>query len=334
MQRKQQQRYGSIPLWELGNLATWRSLNGDNLDASVDVPEALASPTSVTEAMLPIRVLPDVRGLTCGTCRLEFDDVKEQQNHFKTDYHVYNLKRKSKGLECVELSEYQAFVNVQTTTTKKTTAGSDDDEDERHPLDLALSSDEADSDDDSEGNVQREPLQAFSGDKLLYKIYNATFPQWSEKNKTNFQATVAMVQDLVADASYYQWAIFLFRAGRFAGAVFQKDKVLVHKAFQRYTTRRKQGGSQSAHDAAGGKAKSAGAQLRRYNEMALQQDISELLTLWKPQLQNCTRIFIGSAKTSRGLFFEKTGLTSDDPRIRKVPFGTLRPTYDEVCRVR
>ncbi|EQC42622.1 hypothetical protein SDRG_00351 [Saprolegnia diclina VS20] len=330
MERKQ--RYGSIPLWELSNLGTWRSLNG-----AVDADPA---PATTTTAEPPVvRAHLDVRGLTCGTCRLEFEDVKEQQAHFKTDLHVYNLKRKSKGLDCVTLAAYDAFVASQATTST-TPLAADSDEDEaqdvyRHPLDLSISSDENDSDDEgSDANLQREPLQAFTDNTTLFKIYNASFPQWSEKDKATFQASTDMVQCFSTDPTYYQWAVFLFRAGRFAGAVFQKDKVLVHKAFQRYTTRRKQGGSQSAHDAAGGKAKSAGAQLRRYNEMALQQDISELLTLWKTELQGCKRIFLGSAKTSRGLFFEKTGLQADDPRIRKVPFGTLRPTYDEVCRVR
>lgn len=35
------------------------------------------------------------------------------------------------------------------------------------------------------------------------------------------------------------------------------------------TARRKQGGSQGANDSANGKAKSAGAQIRRYNEAML-----------------------------------------------------------------
>jgi hypothetical protein len=44
--------------------------------------------------------------------------------------------------------------------------------------------------------------------------------------------------------------------------------VVLHKRFARYTTRRKQGGSQSAHDAKKGTtAKSAGANLRRAGEL-------------------------------------------------------------------
>jgi len=59
--------------------------------------------------------------------------------------------------------------------------------------------------------------------------------------------------------------------GHFAGVCFERDKVVNHKTIHRYTVRRKQGGSQSSKDNAGKKIKSAGASIRRYNEMALQQ---------------------------------------------------------------
>ena len=57
--------------------------------------------------------------------------------------------------------------------------------------------------------------------------------------------------------------------------------VIAHKTFHRYTTRRKQGGSQSANDSAKGAAHSAGASIRRYNEMALESEIRALLAEWK-----------------------------------------------------
>lgn len=45
-----------------------------------------------------------------------------------------------------------------------------------------------------------------------------------------------------------------------------------------FSARRKQGGAQSANDAGKGKAKSAGAQIRRYNESML-TDVG--LRLWQ-----------------------------------------------------
>ncbi|RHY33669.1 hypothetical protein DYB32_002030 [Aphanomyces invadans] len=310
------------------------------MDAN-DVPVPAVAEAEITgdetvTDLAPVPVCPDVRGLTCGTCRLEFVDVKAQQAHFKSDFHVYNLKRKSKGLECVTDVEFAEFLATAQSRPQRAVRVSNDgeeseesDEEPPHPLDISLSSDD-DDDNDDEGSVlaAKEPLQAFTDSKLVYKVYNAAFSTWNDKNKGSWAASMDMVASLTS--SSFQWAVLLFRAGRFAGAVFRKDKVLVHKAFQRYTTRRKQGGSQSAHDSSSGKAKSAGAQLRRYNEMALQQDIVDLMLSWSAELRGCDRIFLGSAKTSRGHFFDKTGLAAGDPRLRLVPFGTLRPTYDEV----
>lgn len=100
-----------------------------------------------------------------------------------------------------------------------------------------------------------------------------------------------------------QWAVLLFRAGYFAGAIFQgKDAkpchAIVHKCFQRYTVRKKQGGAQSTHDAEGGKARSAGSWLRRQNTIALREDIHLLLASWGALLTSCTRIFIAASKRS------------------------------------
>lgn len=54
--------------------------------------------------------------------------------------------------------------------------------------------------------------------------------------------------------------------GKFAGAIFQKDKCVKHKTFSRYTVRKKQGGSQSSRDNKGNAPSSMGATLRRHNE--------------------------------------------------------------------
>ena len=65
-----------------------------------------------------------------------------------------------------------------------------------------------------------------------------------------------------------------------SGTDQREANVLAHKTFHRYTTRRKQGGGQSANDNAKGAAHSAGSSLRRYNEVALEQDIRTLLGEW------------------------------------------------------
>ena len=78
------------------------------------------------------------------------------------------------------------------------------------------------------------------------------------------------------------WCVLMLSSGRFAGAVFDglTTNILAHKSFRRYTVRAKAGGSQSAHDNQGRKAQSAGAQLRRYGEQALREDVRGVLHEW------------------------------------------------------
>jgi hypothetical protein len=60
--------------------------------------------------------------------------------------------------------------------------------------------------------------------------------------------------------------------GHFAIALFERDKIIQHKTFHKYIIRAKQGSAQTAHDQkTGGKARSAGANLRRQNMLHLKQ---------------------------------------------------------------
>lgn len=112
--------------------------------------------------------------------------------------------------------------------------------------------------------------------------------------------------------------------------------VLAHKTFHRYTTRRKQGGGQSSNDNAKGAASSAGAQIRRYNEVALQQEVRALLTEWKSLIDTAELIFVrATGNTNRTTLFgdyEERVLRQNDPRIRGFPFTTRRATQAELMK--
>lgn len=112
--------------------------------------------------------------------------------------------------------------------------------------------------------------------------------------------------------------------------------VIAHKTFHRYTTRRKQGGSQSTSDAARGAAHSAGSSLRRYNEAALTNEVRELLTSWKTMIDSADLLFIrATGNTSRKTLFDKYEgqvLRNNDPRNRGFPFTTRRATQKELIR--
>lgn len=112
--------------------------------------------------------------------------------------------------------------------------------------------------------------------------------------------------------------------------------VLAHKTFHRYTTRRKQGGSQSANDNAKGAAHSAGSTLRRYNEQALVDDIRALLQGWKALIDTSELLFVrATGMTNRRTLYgpyDGQVLKHNDTRLRAFPFTTKRATQNELMR--
>ncbi|CCG84658.1 protein of unknown function [Taphrina deformans PYCC 5710] len=134
-------------------------------------------------------------------------------------------------------------------------------------------------------------------------------------------------------------AMFMVGGGHFQGTIISLDEssvdkcgIKASKGFHRYTTRRKQGGAQSTNDNAKGAANSAGAQIRRYNEIALAQDVRELLKEWNSLLATVDIILVrASGPSSKKLLYEN-GLDKHDPRVRGFPLNTRRATQSEIIR--
>lgn len=233
-------------------------------------------------------------GMRCGTCDIAaFDSLDEQYAHFKTDWHCVNLKRKAKGLSIFASGE-DASASRSREKRGDSKKGKDG---YGSSASSSSSSDASDLEDVDDVYTTTEPVVEFSDGKSVFKVYKNILPRF---DGDSFDPYTSLDE---IRTSAFKWAVFLLRSGRFAGAIFDKEKALCHKTFQRYTVRRKQGGSQSASDNAGGKAKSAGATLRRYNEAALKQDVADLLVQWKDLLQDTELIFLSSGKTDRGTFF-------------------------------
>ena len=107
----------------------------------------------------------------------------------------------------------------------------------------------------------------------------------------------------VAVHSEFRWIVLCVSSGRFAAGVFRRGTLVDHKTISRYTTRRKQGGAQANNDQhGGGKAKSAGATLRRYNELEFHKDVQSLLASerWKDHLEEADRIWVCCAGKASG----------------------------------
>ncbi len=126
------------------------------------------------------------------------------------------------------------------------------------------------------------------------------------------------------------------KTGKHGGIDERSAAVVAHKTFHRYTTRRKQGGSQSANDSANGPARSVGAQIRRANEAALINDVRGLLLRWKSLIDTSELIFVrATGSTNRRTLFgpyEDQVLRTNDTRNRGFPFTTRRATQKELMR--
>ncbi|KAJ9556587.1 hypothetical protein OSB04_011201 [Centaurea solstitialis] len=129
--------------------------------------------------------------------------------------------------------------------------------------------------------------------------------------------------------------MFLASGGHFVGCVFDGNSVVAHKTFHRYVTRAKAGRKQSSEDASGKIAHSAGASIRRHNELALKKDIQELLAAWKPYIDASACIFIHAPSHNQKLLFDGQTPCFSCHRnvIRHIPLTVRRPTLKEAHRL-
>ncbi|SCU83531.1 LAFA_0D04126g1_1 [Lachancea sp. 'fantastica'] len=307
----------------------------------------------------------------CGTC--EIDSKPDGKEHYKTDFHRFNIKRRLNGLSPITLSEFEKLVENEDVESLSGSDSNSDSEDDFYDEDkdklssileeqLASMTVSGHSNDGTEGTQNashlntRSPQIFFKSPFLekdeVFAAYKALFSKVSiEMALETIKNWNQSIQEKKDDELPYS-ALFMVGGGHFAGAIVSHKRLnikgsmtknnetlqeravqfLEHKTFHRYTTRRKQGGSQSAMDNSKGKANSAGSSLRRYNEVALRMDIQQLLNQWQPYLKNCQNIFIRAKSTSdRKIFLDSnTCLDKDDPRIRSFPFTTKRPTGHEL----
>ncbi|XP_077978963.1 tRNA endonuclease ANKZF1-like [Glandiceps talaboti] len=294
--------------------------------------------------------------MACSTCDCQFATRTEQRQHYKFDWHRYNLRQKAVGLPSVSEEEFESKLtgDISSISCSDTSSESESDEDEDlsptsrphkikafskylKPLSGASGTSESETDDDSKSRLQRGrkyPKIYFKNeDGQIVSVYRCIIH--GKKNPPVTQneliyKTGNLLQQL-------NWCVLMVAGGHFAGAIFNREKVLVHKTFHRYTVRAKRGTSQGMKDnqSGGHGPKSAGASLRRYNEAALIQDIHNLLDEWKDSLSSCDHIFIRAPSFNKAIFFsgKNSHFDKKDPRIITIPFSTRRPTFAEVKRI-
>ncbi|KAF8196726.1 hypothetical protein K438DRAFT_1718384 [Mycena galopus ATCC 62051] len=325
------------------------TLTPRNLVSGVPRPRSLSPP--------PVASASSTGSRACNVCNgVVFLDVEEQRAHFRSDWHRYNVKARLSGGQSVSEQEFLKLVDGLEDSISGSASEDSDSDDSDDAVDALVSKAKrkARSRSPSQGPklAPQTALAWFhSPPATQLGIYKAVFD--SGVHQADYLSELKNIQ-----TGERTWAMFMVAGGHFAGAIVrvsrgpeeddneepQKKKkpkkqrpdteVLKHKTFHRYTTRRKQGGSQGLNDNAKGNAKSAGAQLRRYGEQALRDDIRNLIEDWAEEINACERIWIRASGSNRKIFidYDDCVIEKGDGRLRTFPFPTRRPTQSELSR--
>ncbi|XP_029460845.1 ankyrin repeat and zinc finger domain-containing protein 1-like [Rhinatrema bivittatum] len=272
--------------------------------------------------------------MCCSTCQCVFGSRDEQVEHYKLDWHRFNLKQKLIGRVAVSMQEFEDKTCAGDVSSISGSDGEDSSEEiEMEPLPAhTADSDPTESGCEEGRNMGNQPY------KVLFRNAEGKFLSVHRCALSTWKGTeLELVESLRGLHSESCWVILMAGGGHFAGAVFKGTEVLRHKTFHRYTVRAKRGTSQGLHDSQSHSSmpRSAGASLRRYNEVALVKDIQGLLETWAQHLQDAHAIFLRAAGQSRAVFYgrKNSPLQKSDPRVWSIPFATRRATFKEVKRV-
>ncbi|CCW64402.1 unnamed protein product [Phytomonas sp. EM1] len=144
------------------------------------------------------------------------------------------------------------------------------------------------------------------------------------------------------------WVILICHGGYFAGGVFVEGRCVLHKAFQRYVVRKKQGGKQSTNAKDGsGSYHSAGSMIRAAQELEWKVDVRDIILAWQPYIDRAS-VILHAAPGPQNLAIltdfsslpppaagvvKPSPISAKDPRVQRVPITTHRPKFEEVQRI-
>ncbi|XP_050386642.1 uncharacterized protein LOC126802963 isoform X1 [Argentina anserina] len=262
--------------------------------------------------------------LTCNTCKAEFESLQDQRVHFKSDIHRFNVKLSLAGKSIVKEEDFDEL----TSDSFK---------------DFDVSSISGSEDDESEKVGPYKPSRASARQKLfihlqtgerisIWKclITNESGPE-SDLSCDELLGRLNAVVHEPRDNTCFR-VVLLASGGHFAGCVFDGNRIVAHKTFHRYVVRAKSGKKQSSNDASRF-AHSAGASLRRHNELALKKDIQELLAAWKPFFDASSCVFVYAPSSNHQLLSNGEKPYFSQQKVRNIPITIRRPTMKEARRI-
>ncbi|EXB52676.1 hypothetical protein L484_022453 [Morus notabilis] len=303
---------------------------------SVDEPEPEAEQNRPQNAGIAPR-------WTCNTCKAEFESLQDQRSHFKSDIHRFNVKLSIAGKNIVKEDDFDELTSDSFKDYEVSSISGSEDEVEKeiHPRKGAFE------------NLKRKVFIRLqtgervsvwkclvmneSEDILFENDKEGSFGNGETEPCLKEKDVVERLKSLVnepRDNTRFR-VVLLASAGHFAGCVFDGNSVVAHKTFHRYVVRAKAGKKQSSKDASGKAAHSAGASLRRYNELALKKEIQDLLAAWKPYFDSSSCVFIYAPSNSRQLLFNgvKPYFSNVHCVVHNVPLTVRRPTFKESRRL-
>lgn len=264
----------------------------------------------------------------CSICPgAVLSDMTLFRQHFKSTWHIHNLGLQTRGRPVLS---HEAFVRCSGEDSSQGEDGGDDSDSSGDGADAA--------------ELPGSPLLRFTlllgagsqaGPAAVFAIHKVALLTADEcSRRANVAWETIDLQQRLLEASHSWWALFLIRSGRVAAGIFDNasGRLMLSKTFKRYTTRRGQGGAQAAKDASHRGIHSAGATIRRRNELHLIQDVAALLTEWAPSLARCSRWFWTGTETARHCLFHSTASSASDPRWRRIPLSTGSPSLEELLR--
>ncbi|XP_039700762.1 tRNA endonuclease ANKZF1 isoform X1 [Pteropus medius] len=273
----------------------------------------------------------DISGkLFCSTCDQTFQNQQEQREHYKLDWHRFNLKQRLKNKPLLSALDFEK----QSSTGDLSSISGSEDSDSASEEDLQILDEERvelEKPNRPKGFYSHRVLFQNAQGQFLYAYRCVLGPRQLPPEEPEL-----LLQNLQSGGPRH-CVVLMAAAGHFAGAVFQGREVMTHKTFHRYTVRAKRGTAQGLRDARGGASRSAGANLRRYNEATLCKDVRDLLAGpdWAKALGETGTILLRAPRSGRSLFFGGQGapLQRGDPRLWDIPLATRRPTFRELQRV-
>ncbi|XP_076603556.1 tRNA endonuclease ANKZF1 isoform X2 [Chaetodon auriga] len=272
--------------------------------------------------------------MVCSACRCPFNSREEQTEHYKLDWHRFNLRQKMLGMPPVTAEEFERKTGA---GDMSSISGSESDSEEEDSDSDGWGKSNNVTGTDNENSAETRLIIGRPSSKLFFQnsagqylsVYRCILQGKSDDEPAG--------SSLKAISKKTVWVIIMTGGGHFAGAVFQGKEVLQHKTFHRYTVRAKRGTAQGLRDSQNRShtPKSAGAALRRHNEAALVKDIQDLLVSWAEHLKEASAIFVRAPSYNKTIFFggRAAPLDKKDPRICTLPFATRRATFREVQRV-